>query len=539
MDTQRLILFIVFSFSLLLLWESWQEYQAAKTLPAAAQPDTVPRADILPERKVLPAAANGGAPLAKGQRLSVRTDLLEAEIDTQGGDLRRVVLLKHGAATDRKKPLVLLADEPPHYYVAQSGLLGAGLPSHKESFRAEATAYTLAPDQSTLSVRLHWESPEAVRVIKSYTFHRGSYVIDVEYEIHNAKEAANPAAYFQFLRDDSPPEGESALLPTYTGPALYTEAQKFRKLAFSDIAKGVNPVTAQDGWVAMLQHYFLAAYLPPPGVAREYFARKVADNLYTAGVILPVSPGPDGALKVATRLYVGPQEQDTLKALAPGLELAVDYGMLTVLAAPLFWLLKTLHGWLGNWGFAIIALTVLIKLAFYPLSAASYRSMAKLKALAPRLQRIKELYGDDRQKLHQAMMELYKTEKINPMGGCLPVLVQIPVFIALYWVLLYSVEMRHAPFVLWIQDLTAPDPYFVLPILMGLSMIVQTKLNPTPPDPIQAKVMMIMPVVFYVMFFFFPAGLVLYWLVNNLLSILQQWRINHVLAVAEKGGAAR
>jgi YidC/Oxa1 family membrane protein insertase len=539
MDTQRLILFIVFSFSLLLLWESWQEYHAPKTRPAAVQPDSVPKAHTLPPGAAPSPAPNSGAPLSKGQRISVRTDLLDAEIDTQGGDLRRVVLLKHGAATDRKKPLVLLADEPPHYYVAQSGLLGEGLPSHKETFRAEATAYTLAPDQSSLTVRLYWEGPGPVRVTKSYTFHRGSYVIDVGYEVHPAAETSNPAAYFQFLRDDSPPEGESRFLPTYTGPAFYTEAQKFRKLSFSDVAKGVSPITAQDGWVAMLQHYFLAAYLPPPGVAREYYARKVADNLYTAGVILPLSSKAEGTLQVTTRLYVGPQEQDTLKALAPGLELTVDYGMLTVLAAPLFWLLKTLHDWLGNWGFAIIALTVLIKLVFYPLSAASYRSMAKLKAVAPRLQRIKELYGDDRQKLHQAMMELYKTEKINPMGGCLPVLVQIPVFIALYWVLLYSVEMRHAPFILWIQDLTAPDPYYVLPILMGLSMIVQTKLNPTPPDPIQAKVMMIMPVVFSVMFFFFPAGLVLYWLVNNLLSILQQWRINHVLGMAEKGGVAR
>ena len=539
MDTQRLILFIVFSFSLLLLWESWQEYHAPKTRPAAVQPDSVPKAHTLPAGAAPSPAPNSGAPLSKGQRISVRTDLLDAEIDTQGGDLRRVVLLKHGAATDRKKPLVLLADEPPHYYVAQSGLLGEGLPSHKETYRAEATAYTLAPDQSSLTVRLYWEGPGPVRVIKSYTFHRGSYVIDVGYEVHPAAATANAAAYFQFLRDDSPPEGESRFLSTYTGPALYTEAQKFRKLSFSDIAKGVSPITAQDGWVAMLQHYFLAAYLPPPGVAREYYARKVADNLYTAGVILPLSSKAEGTLQVTARLYVGPQEQDTLKALAPGLELTVDYGMLTVLAAPLFWLLKTLHDWLGNWGFAIIALTVLIKLAFYPLSAASYRSMAKLKAVAPRLQRIKELYGDDRQKLHQAMMELYKTEKINPMGGCLPVLVQIPVFIALYWVLLYSVEMRHAPFILWIQDLTAPDPYYVLPILMGLSMIVQTKLNPTPPDPIQAKVMMVMPVVFSVMFFFFPAGLVLYWLVNNLLSILQQWRINHVLGMAEKGGLSR
>ncbi len=542
MDTQRLILFIVFSFSLLLLWESWQEYRAPKpaaTAPAASPGATVPQPSQPLARSADAGAITEAAALPKGQRIRVRTDVIDAEIDTNGGDLRRVVLLRHGATEDRNKPMVLLADLPPHYYVAQSGLLGDGLPTHKAVFQAEATDYRLTPDARELRVRLRWQSPSGVRVDKLYVFRRGSYLVDVAYEIHNGSgQALAPHAYFQFLRDDTPPAGESSLMPTYTGPAIYTDKDKYRKLPFADIAKGVPGVTARDGWVAMLQHYFLAAYLPPAGPEREYYARKVSGNLYAAGVILPVGTiAPQAAASVKTGLYVGPQDQETLQSLAPGLNLAVDYGMLTIIAAPLFWLLKTLHGVLGNWGWAIIALTVLIKLAFYPLSAASYRSMAKMKAVAPKLQRLKELYGDDRQKLHQAMMELYKTEKINPMGGCLPVLIQIPVFIALYWVLLYSVEMRHAPFALWIQDLTAPDPYYVLPVLMGLSMIVQTKLNPTPPDPIQAKVMLIMPVVFSVMFFFFPAGLVLYWLVNNLLSILQQWRINTVLGVEGKGGA--
>lgn len=467
--------------------------------------------------------------LARGSRIQAITDVLELEIDTVGGDLRRLALTKHASAEDKKKPMVLLADEAPHFYVAQSGLIGAGLPTHKSRFTAEASEYRLAPGQDNLEVKLTWQGEEGVRVHKVYRLRRGSYVVDVRYEIEGAPRG-EVSAYFQFLRDDSPPAGESSLLPTYTGPAVYTAASKFHKIAFADIAKGKAelPPPGQDGWVAMLQHYFLAAYLPPTGVPREFYARKVADKLYAVGVIVPVSRA-EGTMAVDMPLYVGPQEQDTLEGLAPGLTLAVDYGWLTVIAVPLFWLLKALYKLFGNWGWAIVALTVLIKLAFYPLSAASYRSMAKMKAVAPKLQRIKEMYGDDRQKLHQAMMELYKTEKINPMGGCLPVLVQIPVFIALYWVLLYSVELRHAPFALWIHDLTAPDPYYVLPVLMGLSMFVQTKLNPTPPDPLQAKVMLIMPLVFSVMFFFFPAGLVLYWLVNNVLSILQQWHINRML----------
>ncbi len=543
MDTQRLILFIVFSFSILLLWEAWQKQEApvpAATAPAASPAGgaTVPTPSQQLGQAPSASEISPAAALPRGERIKVKTDVMEAEIDANGGDLRRVVLLKHGATEDKTKPMVLLADEAPHYYVAQSGLIGAGLPTHKEIFHADASNYTLAPDAKELQVHLTWHDAAGTQVTKTYTFHRGSYVVDIGYAIKNAgAQPIQPNAYFQLVRDETPPAGESRFMPTYTGPALYTQAEKFHKIPFADIAKGKAKPSemAKDGWLAILQHYFIAAFLPPPGPEREYFTRKLSDQLFAIGAILPVgsiAPGATGNITVP--LYVGPQEQDTLKGLAPGLDLAVDYGLLTVIATPLFWLLKTLHALLGNWGWAIIALTVLVKLAFYPLSATSYRSMAKMKAVAPRLQKMKEMYGDDRQKLHQAMMELYKTEKINPMGGCLPVVIQIPVFIALYWVLLYSVEMRHAPFVLWIHDLTAPDPYYVLPVLMGLSMIVQTRLNPTPPDPIQAKIMMIMPIVFSAMFFFFPAGLVLYWVVNNLLSIAQQWRINSVLGVEAK-----
>jgi YidC/Oxa1 family membrane protein insertase len=537
MDTQRLILFVVFSFSILLLWESWQkEHTPAPPAPATTTPtaqSTVPTpSEEFAKTDGTSAVSTASLSLAKGERFKVTTDLMEAEIDANGGDLRRLVLLKHGAGDNKSKPLVLMADEAPHYYVAQSGLIGGDLPTHRSVFTSAHQAYSLAAGENALQVELSWHDAAGLQVEKIYTFHRATYVIDVAYRLRNGStQAIQPSAYFQFVRDNTAPAGEARFVSTYTGPALYTAANKFQKESFSDIAKGkAKSVTAKDGWIAMLQHYFLAAFLPPSGSQREFYTKALGDGLFAAGVILPMGTvAPGTTANISVPLYAGPQEQDTLKNLAPGLGLSVDYGVLTVIATPIFWLLNELHKFVGNWGWAIILLTVLMKLAFYPLSATSYRSMAKMKAVAPRLQKLKESYGDDRQKLHQAMMELYKTEKINPMGGCLPMVIQIPVFIALYWVLLYSVEMRHAPFILWIQDLTAPDPYYVLPVIMGISMIVQTKLNPTPPDPIQAKVMLIMPVAFSVMFFFFPSGLVLYWVVSNLLSIAQQLRINSVL----------
>jgi YidC/Oxa1 family membrane protein insertase len=396
--------------------------------------------------------------------------------------------------------------------------------------------YRLAAGAEVLEVRLEAAPAHGVRVAKIYRFHRGSYVIDVAHEIVNQGSAAiQPFAYFQLLRDSKHPEGDSAMLPTYTGAAVYTEKEKFQKVAFGDMDKGKMPYpkNSNDGWVAMLQHYFLSAWLPKNGTPREFYTRKLDGGLYAAGVILPAGTiEPGKSTTVAVPLYAGPQEPNKLAKLAPGLELTVDYGWLTIIAVPLFWVLSWFHRWVGNWGVAIILLTVVIKLLFYPLSEASYRSMAKMRVLAPKLQKLKDQYANDRQRLQQAMMELYKTEKINPLGGCLPIVVQIPVFIALYWVLLASVELRHAPFALWIVDLSAPDPWYVLPVLMGATMIIQTRLNPEPPDPVQAKVMKIMPIAFSVFFFFFPAGLVLYWLVNNVLSIAQQWNINRVLGRA-------
>ena len=543
MDTQRLILFAVFSLSLFMLWEAWQEQNKPPVATTQITQQAAKAADVpTPGLSSAPskiAEPTTSAPLPqKGQRIKIKTDVIEAEIDLNGGDLRRYALIKHKNDKDKTKPFVLMADEAPHNFIAQSGLIGQGLPTHKELFSAQSQEYDLQQGADKLEVRLVWRNENGVQVDKIFTFLRNSYLVQVGYEIKNGSTAVlKPDAYFQFLRDGTPPEGHSALLPTYTGPAIYTDAKKFQKHAFDSIGKDGKDISevANNGWTAMLQHYFLTAYLPQGNTQREFYLKKIAENLFASGVIVPIGEiAPNATKTLNMQLYAGPLEQETLKKLAPGLDLSVDYGWLTVIAVPIFWLLSQIHKLLGNWGWAIIVLTILIKLAFYPLSAASYRSMAKMKALAPRLQRLKEQYGDDRQKMHQAMMDIYKNEKINPLGGCLPVLIQIPVFIALYWVLLYSVEMRQAPFALWIQDLTAQDPYYVLPVLMGISMFVQTKLNPTPPDPIQAKIMTIMPIAFSVMFFWFPAGLVLYWVVNNVLSIAQQWRINSVMQHAPK-----
>jgi len=542
MDTQRLILFIVFSFSVLMLWDAWQKEQhPAPVGQIAHQKAGVDQTPAPTVRAVDTPAKDSGGPLQTGERIKVQTDLVYAEIDTLGGDVRRLELLKHHDTQDKSKNLVLLEDDPKHLYVAQSGLIGSDLPTHKTLFSAAATQYKLAEGASEVQVRLTWTGANGVKVDKVFTFRKNSYVVDVAYEINNGSATRlEPHSYFQLVRNGQPPIGDPKFITTYTGPAVYTEKEKFQKLSFSDIEKdkATYPKQSNDGWVAMIQLYFLSAWLPANDQSREYYAKKLGEDLYNVGVVLPVgSIEPGSTKKVTVPLYAGPQEQDHLSKVAPGLDLVVDYGVLTVISAPLFWILALLNKLVHNWGVAIILLTVLIKLAFYPLSAKSYRSMAQMRVLGPKLQKLKEQYGDDRQRLHTAMMELYKTEKVNPLGGCLPVVVQIPVFIALYWALLNSVEMRQAPFMLWINDLSTPDPYYVLPIIMGITMIIQTKLNPTPPDPIQAKVMMIMPIAFSVFFFFFPAGLVLYWVVNNVLSIAQQWYVTH--GVEQQKAAAK
>ncbi|WP_126447534.1 membrane protein insertase YidC [Sulfuricystis multivorans] len=536
MDNQRLILLLVFLFSCLMLWNAWQRKDLPPPVPAA-QTSTIPApgsgsavpapGGAVPPAPIsaptVPATANSLA-LNQAAVLKVSTDLVEAEISSQGGDLVRLELLKHQAHDNPAKHFVLI--DPAFGYAAQSGLIGPGLPNHKSRWTLPKQDAALKEGEDKLEVFLEAPIEGGGKVIKTYVFKRGDYLVDVRYKFVGAQPPAGAHAYFQLVRNDMPPEGSGGAMSTstFTGAAFFTDQDKFKKVEFKAFGeKGKHPTAAEDGWVALVQHYFVSAWIPAKG-PREYFTRKLDGNLYAAGVILPLT----GA-ELTVPLYAGPQEQDKLEKIAPGLELVVDYGWLTFIAAPLFWVLQWIHKLVGNWGWAIIVLTILIKLIFFPLSAASYKSMAKMRVLTPKLMKLKEMYADDKQRMNLEMMELYKREKVNPLGGCLPILVQIPVFIALYWVLLGTVELRGAPWLGWITDLSVKDPYYVLPIVMGISMFVQTKLNPTPPDPIQAKIMLWMPIVFTGMFLFFPAGLVLYWTVNNILSIAQQWQVNRMI----------
>jgi YidC/Oxa1 family membrane protein insertase len=542
MDTQRLVLLFIFGFSLLMLWESWERMQQPKPAPAVSAPATPQaRAPGGTAESAAPAGAASraipaaGTP-AKGEVVQVSTDLVRAELDTLGATLQHLELLRHKDSSDPNKDFVLLGAG--HKYEAQSGLTGAEGPNHRTLWQVDAGPRELQPGRDSLTVRFSAQTPEGLQVEKTYTFHRNSYVIDVAITLHN--RTARPVAsyaYFQ-LTHDGQAEGDHNSVASsfgarsFTGFAVYSEEHKYQKVSPSDVDKGKADSEyvhqAKDGWFAFVQHYFVSAWLPPSGEAREYTIEKRQDGTYAGRAVLPlrVAAGAEGT--VSAPLYAGPQEKRRLEAAAPGLDLVVDYGWLAIIAWPLFWLLEKLHALTGNWGVAIILLTVLIKLVFFPLSAASYKSMAKMKLITPRLTKLREMYANDRQKMNQAMMELYRTEKINPLGGCFPIVVQIPVFIALYWVLLAAIELRHAPFILWIKDLSALDPYYVLPVLMAATMVLQTRMNPKPPDPVQAKVMQFMPFIFSIFFFFFPAGLVLYWLVNNILSILQQWQIQRL-----------
>lgn len=550
MDFQRVFLFLIFSFSTFLLWESWQRSQLPPQPIAQSSPNAVLEAGVpstsinvsSPDASAVAGQQKSklGKKILSGQKITVKTDYLVAEIDTVGGDLRHLELLRQYDRLDRSKPFVLLQDMESQTYIAQTGLLGTGLPTHNTIFSTPAKDYQLAEGSDALEIRLLAADVSGAKVTKVYVFHRGSYLIDVGYEIENIGiSPLASSAYFQLVRDKAPPAGDTMFVPTYTGPAIYTDQEKFQKVDFSDIEKGKAKFSsnADNGWAGMLQHYFVSAWLPKDKALREFYAKHLENDLYSVGLVLPVGViAPGQSAQVSVPLYAGPA-QASLDNIAPGLGLTVDYGWLTIIATPIFWLLSFLHGWVNNWGVAIILLTVLIKLAFFPLSAASYRSMGKMRVVAPKLERIKQQYGDDRERLHKAMMELYKTEKINPLGGCLPILIQIPVFIALYWAILASVELRYAPFFGWITDLSASDPYYVLPLIMGISMYIQSKLNPVPPDPLQAKLMQIMPIAFSVVFFFFPAGLVLYSIINNVLSIAQQWYITRGLEAEAKGVA--
>jgi len=541
METVRIVLFIALAVVLMLIWTAWQEDYADKSRPATAtapqqaapaetRPGDVPMAPP-PEAVARDSGDRQDQPATVTEphaaRITVYTDVYQITLDTLGGDLREARLLKYPVSQDTPQDaFALLEESPANLFISQSGLLSKQpAPNHHALYSSAHQEYRLAEGNNELKVPLIWKEG-GVEVTKIYTFRRGEYLIDLDYEVNNLSGTPwSGQLYGQFKRGRA---GEGRrLLVTYTGAALSTQDKPYEKLSFDDMQETPLSKSSVGGWAAMIQHYFLGAWLPDPEVQNHYYTKSLKNDRYAIGLITPSVEIAGGARdSLGVQLFIGPKLQHLLEETAPSLELTVDYGWLTFLSKPLFWLMEFIHKWVGNWGWSIIIITIIIKGLFYKLSETSYRSMANLKKVTPRLQQLKERYGDDRQKLSQAMMEMYRREKINPMGGCWPILIQIPVFIALYWVLLESVELRQAPFILWLVDLSSPDPYYVLPILMGISMWFQQKLNPAPIDPMQQKVMMALPVVFTAFFMFFPSGLVLYWVINNVLSIAQQRLIN-------------
>ena len=560
-DIRRTVLWVIFGFSMVLLWDQWQVHNGrqatffpsasappaatapagASSVPASTVPGAVPAtATPASPAAVPPSAAGGGAaPAGPREQVTVTTDVLRVTFDTQGGTVVRAELLKHSAdsvADKSTSTFVLLDRGPSGVYVAQSGLIGGDFPNHTTpmTFSGERE---LKEGSKDLVVRFESPVQGGVKLVKTYTLKRGAYDLGVRHEVINQGSApVSPQVYVQLVRGATTSGGSFITNPTgtFTGPAVYTEAQKYQKVEFGDIDKNNAEFEkeATSGWVAMVQHYFASAWILPDGVNRENFVRKLDATQYSVGMIAPLQAlAPGAGQAVDATLFVGPQEEKTLERVAPGLDLVKDYGIFTILAKPLYWLLDKLHDLLGNWGWSIMALVLVIKIAFYWLQAKGYESMAKMKAINPKVMAMRERYKDNPQQMQQEMMRIYREEKVNPMGGCFPIMIQIPVFIALYWVLLSSVEMRNAPWIGWIRDLSSPDPYFILPVVMTLTTLLQTALNPAPPDPMQAKLMWFMPLAFSIMFFFFPAGLVLYWITNNVLSIAQQWLINTRMGV--------
>jgi YidC/Oxa1 family membrane protein insertase len=554
-DIRRSILWVIFGFSLIMLWDAWQVHNGNKAtfLPSTARKEVAAAAPGASAAGVpAPSAAvsaSGAAPAAvatvglpaqvPATTYEITTDLLKLTISSQGGSVVRAELLQQFDVTkEGKRTIVLLDNSAARAYEAQSGLVGlAGqpaLPSHLAPMTLTGER-TLAAGQNQLVVRLESAELGGIKYVKTYTLKRGAYDIAVKHEAINTSGAPVSARlYTQLVRDGNKPPGESSFYSTFTGPVVYTAEKKYQKAEFSDIEKNKTDFqkTSVNGYVAMVQHYFASAWLLADGVQRDLYMQKVRDNLYAVGMRAPMAVVAAGATQATeTRLFIGPQVENNLEALYPGLELVKDYGWLTILAKPMYWVMEKLHGFIGNWGWTIIALVLLIKAAFYWLNAQAYRSMAKMKAVNPKIMEMRERLKDKPQEMQQQMMKIYKEEKVNPMGGCFPIMVQIPVFIALYWVLLSSVEFRGAPWMGWITDLSLPDPWYLLPVIMTLTTMLQTALNPAPPDPMQAKLMWYMPLAFSIMFFFFPAGLVLYWITNNVLSIAQQWLINKSMGV--------
>ena len=551
MDNVRLILIMSLGFILLLMYKAWQQDYGPKPQQPVASTSTTAGQNLDNTSSSVPSISNSSSeeiptitsttspvelpvaknthPLASNSRIFVETDVFKLELDTMGGDVRRIYLPNYPVAIDKPdEPMILMNDTLPNLFVAQSGLVSKeGAPTHLTAYTSEKSHYKLKDE--SLDVKLSWQKA-GIKVTKIYTFHKGSYVIGVKYIVENNSENQwQGSLYGQFQRNKAD-LGGSRFLYTYMGGAISSPDKLYEKITFDHMQDGSfnkeNRAPWKQGWAAMLQHYFVAAWIPNPDQPYKYETAVFSGGrnaLRLKGPQKTIAPNQQETFNIT--LYAGPKIQKKLGELAPGLELTVDYGWLWFLAQPVFWMMSKIHQWLGNWGWAIIIITIMIKLAFFHLSATSYKSMANMRRLQPRLASLKERYGDDKARLNKAMMEMYKKEKINPLGGCLPIVVQIPVFIALYWVLLDSIELRQAPFIFWIKDLSTQDPYYVLPVIMGITMFLQHHLNPAPVDPIQKKVMMALPFVFTIFFAFFPAGLVLYWVVNNILSISQQWVI--------------
>ncbi len=538
MDNLRTLFIFGLLIVSLLLWEAWQNDYVRpqqQTVEQVAETANGPSTDTEADLPDLPAQTADSMPdvpttpeaKAVTEKVHVKTDVIDLKISTQGGDIRELALLEYAVSSDQPDtPVQFLNDTASHFFVTQSGLRAEGdAPTHYAEYRAENDEYVLQEGQDEIKVPLYWENEAGLQVIKTYTFKRDSYLVEVDYQVNNqSADGFSAYPYAQLNRNRS--DDGSMFIYTYTGAVFSSEGNEYQKVDFDELEEAPYNRSVNNGWAAMIQHYFVGAIVPPQEAELGFYGRSINGSNYTAGVRMPVISAEAGQQAQADyALYLGPKKHERLEKVAENLPLTVDYGILTIISEPLFWVMEWLHKLTGNWGWSIVLLTVLIKLAFFKLSAASYRSMAGMRKLTPKLAQLKERYGDDKQKFNQAMMDLYRTEKINPLGGCLPILVQMPVFLAFYWVLVESIELRQADFMLWINDLTAMDPYFVLPVLFGLSMWFQQKLNPAPQDPAQAMMMKIFPLVFTVFFAFFPAGLVLYWLVNNLLSIAQQWYI--------------
>ncbi len=544
LDYLRIGLYIILAFVCFSLYQAWQaehpqpvaQQTASSTLPDAAPtiPNNTSAVSAMPNVARSAVSTPATPAVVPAERLiHVKTDVLDVVIDRQGGDIIEAKLLQYPESLNTKAPFVLLNNNPEKRYVAQSGILSEAGPDNsagKALYKAEQQNYNLENDQDEIHVNLYWQNKNGVKFTKSFTFHRNNYEINVTYQIdNNSNKAWTGNAYTQLLRTDSPPsngQGGFSNLTTYFGAAISSPEKTFEKITFKDMRKAELNKPITGGWAAMVQHYFVSAWIPEKNAALNYYSKVTPEGLYAIGMIgSAINLEPNQKTVVTSKLYTGPALADHLEKAAPGLQLTIDYGVFWFISVAIFWLMQKIHDVIGNWGWAIVFTTLVIKLLFYKLSAKSYRSMSMLKKIQPRLERLKEQYANDKQKMTQATLDLYRQEKVNPMGGCLPILIQIPVFIALYWVLVESVQLRQAPFMLWIHDLTARDPFYILPLLVGASMFLQQRLSPPPPDPTQAKIMMFMPVIFTVLFINFPAGLMLYWFVNNILSFLQQWYI--------------